>query len=109
MIIDLTVFIGGFFFNVLARFTYIALLGLIVWGIVSIKHQGTGYNLILITGIYADVPASYLFFLLKKIDLTFCGLKLILQIVIWAIVMWYLLKAENGNMEGIVKEDSINQ
>lgn len=109
LIIDLTVFIGGFFFNILARFAYIALLGLIVWGIISIKHQGIDYKIILITGIYADVPASYLFFLLKKVSITFCGLKPILLIVIWAIVMWYLLKAENGSMEGIVSEDSINQ
>lgn len=93
-VINLVVLFGGYIFNLFARFISIVLIGLLVWGIISIKHQGIGFNLILITGIYANVPASYLFLLLKSISLTFCGLRPVLLIVIWLIVAIYLFKQE---------------
>lgn len=99
LIIDLAAIVGVFIWNAFVRFAYIALLGLLVWGVVSIKYQGAGYNLILITGVYANVPAIYLSFILKKIGISFCGFYTILLIVIWAFAMHIVLKGEDKDME----------
>ena len=92
VIINWIVFIGLSLWNSLIRFAHIALTGLVIWGIVSIKRSGTSFSPILITGVYANVPAIYGHFLLGKIGFAFLGLYSILLVVIWAIALRVTLK-----------------
>ena len=92
--INLMATFGVFIWNSLVRFAYIALLGLVLWGIVSIKRQGTGFGIILITGIYANVPTLYSIFVLKKIGASFFSLYTIQLIILWSIVLRVVLKAK---------------
>ena len=97
LVIDLVVFIGIFIWTSLVRFAFVALLGLIVWGIVSLIRQGTGFSPILITGIYANVLTTYMSYILKQIGFSFWGFNSILLIVIWSIVLRFVFKADNGD------------
>jgi len=92
LIIDIIVLGGGFVFFSLGRFVYLALLGLLVWGVVLINHAGFDFGKILITGIYANVPTTYLMFILRKLDFTFFGLRGIMLFLIWGIAMAYVIK-----------------
>ena len=87
LFINWIVFIGLSLWNSLIRFAHIALTGLVIWGIVSINRSGTSFGPILITGIYANVPAIYGHFFLGKLGFAFLGLYSILLIVIWAIAL----------------------
>jgi hypothetical protein len=93
-VINLIVLGGGFLFFSVGRFIYLVLLGLLVWGVVSINNQGFDFSKILITGIYANVPTTYLVFLLRKLGISFFGLRGIILFVIWGIVLAYILKEE---------------
>lgn len=95
LIIAVIVLGGGLLFFSLGRFVYLALLGLLVWGAVSISHKGFDFGKILITGIYANVPTTYLMFILRKVGFTFFGLRGILLFVIWGVAIAYVLKVEN--------------
>jgi len=87
LFINWIVFIGLSLWNSLIRLAHIALTGLVIWGIISIKRSGTSFSPILITGVYANVPTIYGHFLLSKIGFAFLGLYSILLIVIWAIAL----------------------
>ena len=104
LIINIAAFFGVYIWNTLVRIAYIALLGLLVWGVVSRKHKEVGFSQILITGIYANVPTIYLMFLLKKIGISFCSLDIILLIIIWAFAMRIVLKAEDIDLEVVDSE-----
>jgi hypothetical protein len=95
--IDLVAFIGVFIWNSIVRLAYVVLIGLVVWGIVSIKRQGIGFSPILITGIYAIVPTTYLMFVLKQIGIGFFSLYTILFIVIWIIALSFVLESKTSN------------
>lgn len=92
LLIPLVASVGIFIWNSLVRFAYIALLGIAVWGILSIKQQGISYSPVLITGIYANVPTVYLQFMLGQVGIGFCGLYTILLIIIWVIALSVVLK-----------------
>jgi hypothetical protein len=92
--INLVVTIGVLFWNSIVRLAYIVLIGLVVWGIVSIKRQGIGFSPILVTGIYAIVPTTYLMFILKQIGISFFSLYTILLIVIWIFALSFVLKSK---------------
>ena len=94
LIIAVIVLGGGLLFFSLGRFVYLTLLGLIVWGAVSISHKGFDFGKILITGIYANVPTSYLMFILRKVGISFFGLRGVILFVIWGIAIAYVLKVD---------------
>jgi hypothetical protein len=91
-VINILVLGGGYLFFSLGRFIYLALLGLIVWGAVSINNKGYDFGKILITGIYANVPTTYLMFILRKLGIRFFGLRGVFLFVIWGIAIAYVLK-----------------
>lgn len=92
LLIPLVASVGLFIWNSLLRFAYIALLGIIVWGILSIRQKGINFSPVLITGIYASVPTIYLQYVLKQVGIGFFGLYTILLIVIWAFALRVVLK-----------------
>lgn len=97
MIINIVVLGGGIIFFTLGRFIYVAVLGLLVWGAVSLKHKDFDFAKILITGIYANVPTTYIMFILRKIGISFFGLRGFILFVIWGIAIAYLLKKDDPN------------
>ena len=98
LVIDIIVLGGGFLFFSLGRFVYLALLGLIVWGAVSINNKGYDFGKVLITGIYANVPTTYLMFILRRLGISFFGLRGVILFVIWGIAMAYVLKIEKTDL-----------
>jgi len=90
--ITILALVGIFIWNSLVRFTYITLIGLIIWGIVSIKKKGVGFSPILIVGIYANVPVIYLISILKLVNFRFFTLYTMLLVAIWVIIVWVVLK-----------------
>lgn len=98
LVIDIIVLGGGFLFFSLGRFVYLALLGLIVWGVVSINNKGYDFGKVLITGIYANVPTTYLMFILRKLGISFFGLRGVILFVIWGVAMAYVLKMEKTDL-----------
>ncbi|MBW8009622.1 MAG: DUF1189 domain-containing protein [Chloroflexi bacterium] len=85
-------FLAILIWNSLIRFVYIMLLGLVIWGIVSIKQKGIAFSPILITGIYANVPVIYLRFTLKLVNISFFCLYTILLVAIWVLVLRVVLR-----------------
>ena len=67
ILINILVLGGSLMFFSLGRFIYLVLLGLIVWGVVSISHKGFDFARILIIGVYANVPTTYLMFFIRKL------------------------------------------
>jgi hypothetical protein len=102
LVIDLLAFIGLFFWNSLVRLALIALLGWVAWGIVSAKEKRVNFSPILITGIYATVPTTYLHLVLNRIGLSFCGFNVILQIIIWAIAFSRATSPENVDWDTMI-------
>jgi len=101
LVIDLVVLVFGFLWNSVVRLGYIALIGLLVWGVVSLMRKGLGFSPILITGIYANVPALYLSFILKKVGVSFFSLNTILLVIIWAIALISVLMKENDTLKEV--------
>lgn len=100
LFIHLLIGIGGFLWNTFIRFGYVAMLGLVVWGVVSLFQKETTYKQILITGIYAMVPTFYLNYTLKQIGFSFFGFFTLILLVVWGIAVRYVVKppaeAETG-------------
>jgi hypothetical protein len=94
--INVLVLVGGYLWFSIGRFIYLALLGLIVWGAVSISHKNVDFAKILITGIFANVPTTYIIFILRKIGFSFFGLRGLILFVIWGIAIAYILKKETS-------------
>lgn len=55
-----TFFLGGAFFSAV-WLTYVAVTGLLVWGLAALIHRGTEFRQVLIAGLYAVVPAWYVY------------------------------------------------
>lgn len=79
----------GFIFLVLwstvVRLMIILVIALFMWGIVTLLKPKTGFEPIIITGLYAIVPAIYLSYLFKRTDLSFLGLQTFFLLVFWTI------------------------
>ncbi len=98
-IASLAVLVGAFLWHSLIRFLYTAMVGLLVWGIVSIKNKGLDFRMILITGIYANIPTIYLVFIFKKIGFHFFTMHTIILTIIWFIVMRAVLKPDEDELQ----------
>lgn len=93
--------VGAFLWYSFARLAYLAMIGVIIWGIVSITRRGVGFDVIIITGIYASVPATYLVFILNRVGIDFFAIFTVLLIAIWAIACNYVIKAQDKGMNKI--------
>jgi len=95
LVVVLVAFIAIGIWNALIRFMYLTLLGLVIWGIVSLKRK-IGFAPILITGLYAVVPVIYLRFVLGLIHIDFPGLYTLLLLVAWGLALWAVLRTLPG-------------
>lgn len=65
------------------RLMIISTIALVIWGIVSLIKPNTGFGPIIITGLYAIIPAIYFSYLLKRSGLAFPGLQTFFLLVFW--------------------------
>lgn len=79
------VFIFLFLWHTVLRLMIISMYALIIWGIVSLIKPNTGFGPIIITGLYAIVPAIYLSHLLSRSNFTFPGVQTFFLILFWTI------------------------
>jgi len=85
LLISVIAFLFLILWNWLVRLAYIALIGLVVWGIVALIRSGTGFGPVLITGLYALVPALFAHFLLSQINFTLPLMTTFFLIVFWGL------------------------
>jgi hypothetical protein len=69
--------------NTVVRLMIISMSALILWGIVSLIRPNAGFGPIIITGLYAIVPAIYLSHLFSRSSITFPGVQTFLLLVFW--------------------------
>lgn len=79
--------IVAFFFlvlwHVIVRLMVISMIALIIWGIVSLLKPNTGFGPVIITGLYAIVPAIYLSHLFSRSNISFLGLQTFFLLIFW--------------------------
>ncbi len=77
----------AFFFLILwhtiVRLMIISMIALIIWGIVSLLKPNTGFGPIIITGLYAIVPAIYISHLFSRSNFGFPGVQTFFLLVFW--------------------------
>jgi hypothetical protein len=75
--------VGLWVWHFFVRMLNLALVGLLIWGSISVLRNQTSYNLIMTTGLYAVVPALYLHYLLGRVGLTLPGFQTMILMLIW--------------------------
>jgi hypothetical protein len=83
-IIVVAAFIFLVLWHTVLRLMILLVIGLVAWGIVSLIKPNTGFSPILITGLYAIVPAVYLSHLFSRAGVGFPGLQTFFLICFWA-------------------------
>lgn len=78
-------FVFLFLWHTVLRLMIISMYALIIWGIVSLIKPNTGFGPIIITGLYAIVPAIYLSHLLSRSNTTFPGVQTFFLLLFWII------------------------
>ncbi|HTP02148.1 MAG TPA: DUF1189 family protein [Anaerolineales bacterium] len=78
-------FIGLVLWNSVVRLMIVATLALIFWGIGSLIRPKVGFGPFIITGMYALVPAIYIWHLFSRSHASFFGLQTILLLFFWAV------------------------
>jgi hypothetical protein len=88
-LISITVMSVGFIFLVLwytvVRLMIISVIALVLWGIVSLMRPKTEFGPIIITGLYALVPAVYLAHLFSRSGMRLPGFQTIFLLGFWII------------------------
>ena len=85
VIASVIVFVFLIIWNALARLAYIALMALIFWGIAALIRPGTSFGPVLITGLYAVVPALFISFLLSQIQISIPFTTTFFLVVFWGV------------------------
>jgi hypothetical protein len=82
-ILVILAFIFLVFWHTVVRLMVISMIALIIWGIVALIRPNTGFGPIIITGLYAIVPAIYLSHLISRSGITFPGVQTFLLLIFW--------------------------
>jgi len=86
--------------NTLVRFMYLAMLALVIWGLIVLFRPGTGFGPVLITGLYAVIPAMYVHYLLGLLRIRFIFLQTILLLPVWAVALVAALAGRDNEIFG---------
>jgi hypothetical protein len=84
-IIAVVVLISLWIWHFILRLMIIAMYALVVWGVVALLRPGTKFDPIIITGLYAIVPALYLARLFSRVEFTLPGMQTFFLFVFWTI------------------------
>ncbi len=82
-ILVLLAFVFLVLWHTVVRLMIISMYALIIWGIVTLIRPNTGFGPIIITGLYAIVPAIYLSHLLSRSSFTFPGVQTFFLLTFW--------------------------
>lgn len=82
-ILVILVFIFLALWQVVVRLMIISMVALILWGIVSLLKPNTGFGPIIITGLYAIVPAIYLSHLFSRSGFGLPGMQTFFLLLFW--------------------------
>jgi hypothetical protein len=91
-VLGVIVFLGLLLWHVLIRFVHIILFGLLVWGVAAMLQKETDFGPVLITGLYANVPAIYMHLIFGLLGGAFPGLYSLLLLIIWGFAMRAVLR-----------------
>jgi hypothetical protein len=80
-------FVGIALWNLVGRLMYIAFVALIFWGITSLIRPKTDFGPVLVSGLYAFVPAYYFHYLLGRVGIRFIFLQTLILIPIWILAL----------------------
>lgn len=75
--------LGLWIWHFFVRLLVLAVVGLLIWGSVSVLRNQTDYGAIMITGLYATVPALYLHYLLARVGLSLPGVQTMILMLVW--------------------------
>ncbi len=82
-IIVVLAFVFLVLWNTVVRLMIISMIALIIWGIVSLIKPGTGFGPIIITGLFAIVPAIYFSHLFSRSNFGLPGIQTFFLLVFW--------------------------
>jgi len=85
LITVIVVFLALLVWSTLLRLMYVAMLALIIWAVISLFRPKAGFGPVIISGLYALVPAIYLTYLFDLAKLSFPGLQTLLLLPFWVI------------------------
>lgn len=80
-------FIFIFLWHSIIRLMILALYALILWGLISLIRPNTKFDPIIISGLYAIVPAIYLTYLFSRIGISFPGLQTFFLLPFWIVAL----------------------
>ena len=83
--IVLIMFIFLILWHTVVRLMYIAMAALIMWGVVSMLKPNTGFGPVIVTGLYAVIPAIYFSHLFTRSGLGIPGLQTLFLMIFWTI------------------------
>jgi hypothetical protein len=75
--------LGLFLWHFVVRLMIIATMALVIWGITVLLRPGTGFGPIIITALYAVVPAVYVSHLLTRSEVPTFGVQTGVLLLIW--------------------------
>jgi hypothetical protein len=84
-ILMLLALVGLWLWHFVFRLMVIAMYALVLWGIVALMRPKTGFGPIIISGLYAVVPAIYISHLFSRSGFTFPGLQSFFLFIFWII------------------------
>jgi hypothetical protein len=85
MIVVILAFIFLILWHTVVRLMVISMIALVLWGIVSLIKPNTGFGPIIITGLYAIVPAIYLSHLFSRSGFGLPGVQTFFLLLFWVI------------------------
>ncbi|MEN8242368.1 MAG: DUF1189 family protein [Chloroflexota bacterium] len=88
----------GWVWNTGIKFMYLIGIGLVLWGIFSIFYEQVSFNTIVITGIYAYLPALIFSYSLELIKISFWFDLTILLLIFWITNLIRVLNAQRDNL-----------
>jgi hypothetical protein len=98
-IMGFVIFFALWFWHAGIRLVYILVVALVLWGIISLSKNDVGFGLVLISGIFANVPVMYIKTVLKMMNVSFFLLYTLLLLTFWGIVLAKMLKKEPRKTE----------
>jgi hypothetical protein len=75
------------------------MLGLIMWGIAALIKRGTGFNVVLISGIFASIPPLVARWLLQTVNVHFFGLYTLMFLPLWALALAFALMDDRPSVD----------
>ena len=88
-IFSVLAYISIAFWNIIVRGMLLSFLAVLLWGLTSLFKTGQEYGHLLVIGMYAFVPATYIYFIFNRLDLTFFLMHTLLLVMFWVVFTFF--------------------